>query len=124
MAEATDWARLTPLVVDQLRLAVRPFSGGLDDHTWSFWHERTTNILAGLLPGASGQVLLSAVKAVLDLAIVLKPSRTPEPVPEVAPIVIEETKAKAQHCSCEACLKGRIEALEHLLQDKDQAEKA
>ncbi|KAJ1970881.1 hypothetical protein H4R34_005921, partial [Dimargaris verticillata] len=54
----------------------------------------------------------------------VKPSRAPEPIPEVAPIVTEESKAKARRRSREARLKGRIEALEHLLQDKDQAGKA
>ncbi|KAJ1971569.1 hypothetical protein H4R34_005700, partial [Dimargaris verticillata] len=257
--EPTDWGRLTPMVVDQLRLAVRPFTGSLDDHTWSFWHERTTNVLAGLLPGASSPVLLSAVKAVLDPAIckevdrarittwssfvqhmeahyaqdrwtnyylagiqakslfkgktvdeaaalaqeaawhlggtqfwvvkilevllgqfagdlkhapnhiwqvyalsygqldchvraivreakagqdrvrvlqqfaapapgfskpAVKPSRVPEPVPEVAPVATDESKAKARRRSREARLKGRIEALERLLQDKDTAGKA
>ncbi|KAJ1961280.1 hypothetical protein H4R35_007465, partial [Dimargaris xerosporica] len=65
----SDWARLTPTVVDQLRLAVRPFTSSLDDHTWTFWQDHATDVLAGLLPGTSGPVHLSAIKAVLDLAI-------------------------------------------------------
>ncbi|KAJ1970587.1 hypothetical protein H4R34_006014 [Dimargaris verticillata] len=67
--EPVEWTRLTPTVIEQLRLAVRPFTGSLEDATWTFWQDHATSVLNGLLPNLAGPVKLSAIKTVLAPAI-------------------------------------------------------
>ncbi|KAJ1967997.1 hypothetical protein H4R35_006549 [Dimargaris xerosporica] len=68
-AEPMEWKRLMQAVIDQLRLAVCPFTGSLNDATWTFWHAHTNGVLDGLLPNLASPVKLAAIKTVLDPAI-------------------------------------------------------
>ncbi|KAJ1968026.1 hypothetical protein H4R35_006538 [Dimargaris xerosporica] len=68
-AEPTEWKRLTQATIDQLRLVVRPFTGSLEDATWTFWYAHATSVLDGLLPNLASPVKLAALKTVLDPAI-------------------------------------------------------